>query len=319
MACQITIHEIERHRIRVEAEFVRPDGTVWMRIRRLGRLAVPLAGPLPRRRSASRATIWSAKSCRSKIRRTGSGPVRRAVWLEPPADMGRPVWRDVLEQTQLGPEERAVFLADGGYRAAAIATALGSNRGQGGRPAALGRRAAGRPTYPADLAIVADEHGRPRLTHRGTARLEAALPAISIAHADGVAVALAALDPAARVGIDVEPIVDRPAELRSLGIHAGRACAAGSLAGPSRAEWVARFWCAKEAAAKASGLGSAAGPTERRSDRVRPRIRASFMSGWPPNSRRRGRMALSTNPCASISARRGDHAWAWTLGKGIES
>ncbi len=32
VACQITIHELERHRIRVEAQFVRPDGTVWMRI-----------------------------------------------------------------------------------------------------------------------------------------------------------------------------------------------------------------------------------------------------------------------------------------------
>ena len=41
--------------------------------------------------------------------------VRRtpAVWLEPPADMGRPVWRDVLEQTQLGPAERAAFLSTG--------------------------------------------------------------------------------------------------------------------------------------------------------------------------------------------------------------
>ena len=31
----------------------------------------------------------------------------KAVWLEPPADMGRPVWRDVLEQIELGPAERA--------------------------------------------------------------------------------------------------------------------------------------------------------------------------------------------------------------------
>ncbi len=35
----------------------------------------------------------------------------KAVWLEPPSDMGRPVWRDVLEQVQLGPDERAVYLA----------------------------------------------------------------------------------------------------------------------------------------------------------------------------------------------------------------
>ncbi len=33
VACRIAILETQRHRIRVEAEIVRPDGTVWMRIR----------------------------------------------------------------------------------------------------------------------------------------------------------------------------------------------------------------------------------------------------------------------------------------------
>ena len=33
VACHISVLEIQRRRIRVEAEIVRPDGTVWMRIR----------------------------------------------------------------------------------------------------------------------------------------------------------------------------------------------------------------------------------------------------------------------------------------------
>ena len=33
VACRIAIREMQRHRIRVEAEIVRPDGTIWMRIR----------------------------------------------------------------------------------------------------------------------------------------------------------------------------------------------------------------------------------------------------------------------------------------------
>ena len=37
-----------------------------------------------------------------------------AVWLEPPADMGRPVWRDVLEHVQMGADERAEYLANAG-------------------------------------------------------------------------------------------------------------------------------------------------------------------------------------------------------------
>ena len=31
--CRISVTEIEQHRLRVEAEIVRPDGSVWMRIR----------------------------------------------------------------------------------------------------------------------------------------------------------------------------------------------------------------------------------------------------------------------------------------------
>ena len=33
VACRIAVTEIERHRLRVESEIIRPDGSVWMRIR----------------------------------------------------------------------------------------------------------------------------------------------------------------------------------------------------------------------------------------------------------------------------------------------
>ena len=46
--CQITIHELERHRIRVEAQFVRAGRDGLDADQRLGRLAVPLAGTLSR-------------------------------------------------------------------------------------------------------------------------------------------------------------------------------------------------------------------------------------------------------------------------------
>ena len=91
-------------------------------------------------RSASLETTWSARSCRSTVPAHGPPAGAKAVWLEPPADMGRPVWRDVLEHTQLGPEERAGYLASARFRRAALAAALGPDRGQGGRPAALERR-----------------------------------------------------------------------------------------------------------------------------------------------------------------------------------
>ena len=258
VACQITIHELERHRIRVEAQFVRPDGTVWMRINDWEDWRFHWPG---RYRDSFRQPRDYLVGEELPLADPALGPPAgaKAVWLEPPADMGRPVWRDVLEFTQLGPEERAGLPGFGRYRRAALAAALGPDRGQGGRPPALERRRPCRRFIPPTWRSSADEHGRPLLTRLGEPR-PTALPAISIAHADGVAVALAVLDPTARVGIDVEPIVERPAGFEATAFTAGERALLDRWSGASRAEWVTRFWCAKEAAAKASGLGSAGGP-----------------------------------------------------------
>ena len=84
----------------------------------------------------------------------------RAVWLEPPADMGKPVWRDVLEWVQLGPERTR--RVPGERRPEARATLR-----LWGRIAAkeAARRLwvdeASRPSIPADLAIEPDEPAGP--------------------------------------------------------------------------------------------------------------------------------------------------------------
>ncbi len=138
VACRIAVTEIERHRLRVESEILRPDGSVWMRIRdwedwRFHWPAVIATS------CASLETSCSAKNSRS----TGpeSTPVKpvKAIWLEPPADMGRPVWRDVLEQIQLGPDERAAILASVTNERQRIPRALGQNRRQGSSPTSLAR------------------------------------------------------------------------------------------------------------------------------------------------------------------------------------
>ena len=191
----------------------------------------------------------------------GSGPIRRAkaVWLEPPADMGRPVWRDVLEHTQLGPDERAAHLALGGPEQrrshrlwGRIAAKEAARRlwKDDGRP----------PRYPADLAIVADERGRPRLT-RVDQPDDPAMPAISIAHAEGVAVALAARTRRPGSASTSRPIVDRPEDFEAAAFTPGERALLDRCPPQARAEWIARFWCAKEAAAKASGLGLADDPS----------------------------------------------------------
>ncbi len=313
VACRIAIQEVQRHRVRVLVEIVRPDGTLWIRIRDWEdwRFHWP-----SRYRDVFRQPQDFFVGEEIVLDDPARGPVgqARCVWLEPPADMGRPVWRDVLEAIQLGPAERTAFLAS-----------CGPDRRRShklwGRIAAkeAARRlwqAEGLPaTYPADLAIVADPVRRPFLV-RVEDPEDRSLPAISIAHADGVALALAASEPSARVGIDVETIADRPPGFEESAFTPAERALLSRWTGASRAEWVARFWCAKEAAAKASGVGLAAGPTSAEvvwltedSGEMHVRLATELLAACSERIE---------SPLRIVSARRGSYAWAWTLGEGAE-
>jgi phosphopantetheinyl transferase len=245
----------------------------------------------------------------------------KAVWLAPPVDMARPIWRDVLEQTQLEPAERAAHLAEGGVEW------LRAHR-LWGRIAAkeAARRlwqAQGRPaSYPADLAIVGEETGQPRLL-RADQPEDDALPAISIAHAEGLAVAIAAGDPAGPVGIGVEAITDRTDEFDASAWSLGERALLTRWSGPDHDEWLARLWSAKQAAARAAGVERAATEVihaDEATGVVHVRL-ASCGTGILPviDHGLEGRATIDPiKPLRVVSARRGDHAWAWTLGAGAE-
>ncbi len=180
----------------------------------------------------------------------------------------------------------------------------------------FGRRRVSAPIFPADLAIVADAHGRPRLL-RIAQPDDASSPAISIAHCDGVALALAATNPSARPGIDVEAIVDRDASFETSAFTPQEKSKLDRWTGSSRNEWIARFWCAKEAAAKASGVGLAGGPAGAEVVQVDPDDGTMVVKLSPLL------LADSPDPAVDsfrvITARRADYAWAWTLGEGAQS
>jgi hypothetical protein len=298
VACRIAIEELQRHRVRARAEIVRPDGTVWMRI----------AGWEDWRfHWPSRYRDVFRQPQDIFVGEEGASGDRAAsvVWLAPPADMGRPVWRDVLEQTQLGPAERAEHLARGGPEDE-------RSRRLWGRIAAkeaarrLWRAEGRRPIYPADLAVVpADGQGGPRLT-RVDDPGDRTLPAVAIADADGVAVAIAARDPGARLGIAVEVIAGHPGGLEEAAFTQGERDLLARWSGPNSLEWVARFSCAKEAAARAVGTGLAGGPG------AAEVVRADEAAGVL-----HVRLASTiTGPLRVASARRGEYAWAWAWARG---
>src|SRR5437016_11434177 len=105
--------------------------------------------------------------------------------------------------------------------------------------------------FPADIVIERDSHGRPVARPRGPEGLEP-FPTISLAHTEDVAAGLAAVAPHA--GIDVERIRPRDTGFERVAFDDDERRLLDRL-GPDRDEWLARFWCAKEAVAKALGRG----------------------------------------------------------------
>jgi phosphopantetheinyl transferase len=111
---------------------------------------------------------------------------------------------------------------------------------------------------PADVEIHSDEQGRPIVAGARLAGADPA-PVVSLAHAGGHAVALAALG--GRVGIDVERVRALPDGFAEIAFgDAERALLRDLPAGAL--EWTLRCWCAKEAVAKALGSGLVRTPRE---------------------------------------------------------
>ncbi len=123
-------------------------------------------------------------------------------------------------------------------------------------------------TEAVELEISNDDAGRPRLILPKGAPAPA--PSFSIAHcAQGGAAAAAA--PGRRVGVDIETIVPRPAE-----VIAFVASPSELASGPSDPEGQARMWTGKEATLKLLGLGLDADARA-----VRPEADGVTLTGLP--------------------------------------
>jgi phosphopantetheinyl transferase len=121
---------------------------------------------------------------------------------------------------------------------------------------------------PSDLRISNDDDGRPRLTLPADA--PAPVPSFSISHcAQGGAAAVG--HPGRLVGVDIETIIPRPAEVIAF------IASPGELAsGPSDPEGQARLWTGKEAILKMLGLGLDADARA-----VRPDADGAVLTGMP--------------------------------------
>jgi acyl transferase domain-containing protein/phosphopantetheinyl transferase len=105
---------------------------------------------------------------------------------------------------------------------------------------------------PADVEIIADAEGRPRVR---CALLGEAVPSVSISH-DGEHVVAVAGPPGRWVGIDLQRLPGAVAEdLLRAGFGPEERQLLASFPEPDQARLTVAAWCAKEAAAKAAGTG----------------------------------------------------------------
>jgi len=103
------------------------------------------------------------------------------------------------------------------------------------------------PLFPAEFTVANDAAGKPHLTGRLDEPVD-----VSIAHTGPVAVALVR----DHAGIDIEVVEDRGASFEAMSFTDAELTLLRDLAPRCpRSEWLTRFWCAKEAVAKAEGTG----------------------------------------------------------------
>jgi acyl transferase domain-containing protein/acyl carrier protein len=107
---------------------------------------------------------------------------------------------------------------------------------------------------PADVEIVAGTNHIP-LVASGSIR-----PAISISHADGVAIAAATMAPGVSIGVDVQRLDPSRDGFEDVAFSEQERAMLPASDVERRRDMALRFWCAKEAAAKALGQGMLGGP-----------------------------------------------------------
>jgi acyl transferase domain-containing protein/phosphopantetheinyl transferase len=113
---------------------------------------------------------------------------------------------------------------------------------------------------PADIDIMPDQHGQPRVGGNWTAGLTC-VPLVSLAHAAGTAIAVAGHDGQCHgIGVDIEYLGRAGAEFERIAFTPEEHGVLSALDTPVHEEWSLRLWCAKEAVAKALGRGMAGGP-----------------------------------------------------------
>jgi acyl transferase domain-containing protein/4'-phosphopantetheinyl transferase EntD len=248
--CDVHVRELQRDRLLSDIDVVDQTGHVTARLTgwqdvRLD-LPAPLRRFLSRPRDAFLGEVWQPPIISSEA--PGSLHGRWLATLPPVVHDHGALWLRALAYAVLSAAERQNWQQ--------LAAAVPKRQAEW----LLGRIAAkeavrdfiaerhGVHLSSADVTVIAKTTGEPSVTGQWAQSYPA--PLVTIAHTEGVAVAVAA-DPAAHngIGVDIQRVGSVTAEVTDLAFHDAENRLVNGR-GQSK-EWLTRIWCAKEAVVKA--------------------------------------------------------------------
>ena len=121
----------------------------------------------------------------------------------------------------------------------------------------LARGAHGLELLPAEIEILPDDRGAPRV-HAPALEAQGVLARVSLTHTRGRAAGIAALaqaDGDEGLGIDIERLLPRPEGFARTAFTDAELALLDDVPDAQADEWLLRLWCAREAAGKALGSG----------------------------------------------------------------
>ena len=256
--CEVEVQQVTSRQVRATMNLFSPDGQ--LRLRLVGWEDVRSFWPrefydffrFPRQHLLTKA--WDLPIASFPSRRAFASQRLDLTW-----ETTRPIVRQALAHVILSRAERAEFTSLRGPEARRTEWLFGRATAKDAVRWLL-RQREGINVCPADIEIAHDPCGHPfaRIAGLGGSVI---VPAISIAHSDGLAVAIAGYcSQDQRLGVDIERIRPHQETFQRITFTEGERWLLDSLPAASREEWVTRLWCAKEAVAKAIGKGFGEGP-----------------------------------------------------------
>ncbi len=257
VACDASIHLLGEQALTSDIELALPDGGLWMRIKGWQDKRFYL----PREFYAWFSSNTDARISSPWPEVLEGWPKDEVVCQRAPAELpsDREFWTSVWGQRVLSRRERAYFRAHPSPPARLLQRLAARTAAKEAVCKLLEARC-GLRLRPADVEILPDEHGRPVVSGRWQEMAGVEAPLVSLAHTDGLGVALAGM-PGSHLGIDVERLARETKDFEGVAFNAQELQLFEMLPPEQRNEWLMRAWCAKEAVGKALGRGLIDGPS----------------------------------------------------------